>query len=35
MVIVIPSGDAEDPTRNPNYYNPIFEYLREIGFKII
>ena len=35
MVIVIPSGDMEDPTRNPDFYDPTFEYLREIGFTII
>ena len=35
MVIVIPPGDITDHTRNPNFYNPIFEYLKEIGFKSI
>ena len=35
MVIVVPSGDENDPTRNPKYYDPTFEYLKEIGFKII
>lgn len=35
MVIVIPSGDIEDPTRNPDFYNSTFEYLKEIGFKIL
>ena len=35
MVIVIPPGDAIDPTRNPAFYNPTFEYLKEIGFGII
>jgi hypothetical protein len=35
MVIVVPSGDSEDPTRNPEFYDPTFEYLREIGFKTI
>jgi hypothetical protein len=35
MVIVVPSGDADDPTRNPDYYNSTFEYLKEIGFSII
>jgi Uncharacterized conserved protein (DUF2075) len=32
MVIVIPSGDSDDPTRMPEFYDPTFEYLREIGF---
>lgn len=35
MVIVIPSGDKEDHTRNSVFYDPIFEYLKEIGFEII
>ena len=35
MVIVVPSGDKEDHTRNSSFYDPIFEYLAEIGFEII
>jgi hypothetical protein len=35
MVIVVPSGDPEDPTRSPNFYDPTFEYLKEIGFYVI
>jgi hypothetical protein len=35
MVIVVPSGDKEDHTRNSDFYDPIFEYLAEIGFEII
>ena len=35
MVIVVPPGDINDPTRNPEYYDPTFEYLQEIGFEII
>ncbi len=35
MVIVVPKGDVEDPTRNPSYYNKTFEYLKSIGFEII
>ncbi|MDD2306209.1 MAG: DUF2075 domain-containing protein [Prolixibacteraceae bacterium] len=35
MVIVVPSGDIEDPTRNPYYYNSTFDYLKEIGFDIL
>lgn len=35
MVIVVPSGDIEDPTRNPDYYNSTFNYLKEIGFDIL
>jgi hypothetical protein len=35
MVIVVPPGDPEDPTRDPGFYNPIFEYLESIGFPVI
>ncbi|WP_457418162.1 DUF2075 domain-containing protein [Roseateles sp. P5_E7] len=31
MVIVVPPGDSEDPTRASAFYDPIFHYLREIG----
>ncbi len=32
MVIVIPPGEAEDPTRPPNFYDPTYTYLKSIGF---
>lgn len=35
MVIVVPPGDVEDATRKPEFYNPTFYYLQEIGFKTI
>jgi hypothetical protein len=35
MVIVVPNGDLEDATRNPEYYDPTFEYLGSIGFEVI
>ena len=35
MVIVIPSGEPEDPTRNPTFYNSTYEYLKDIGFSEI
>jgi DUF2075 family protein len=35
MVIVVPRGDAEDPTRSPLFYDATFEYLKEIGFSIL
>jgi hypothetical protein len=35
MVIVVPAGDEEDPTRNPDYYKGIYEYLKNIGFEEI
>ncbi|MDO8715437.1 MAG: DUF2075 domain-containing protein [Dehalococcoidales bacterium] len=35
MVVVIPKGDSEDPTRKPEFYDSTYEYLRGIGFKTI
>jgi len=35
MVIVVPKGDPKDPTRNPKFYDPTYEYLQEIGFKVL
>jgi hypothetical protein len=35
MVIVVPNGDSDDRTRKPEFYNPIYDYLKEIGFKSI
>ena len=35
MVIVVPHGDEEDVTRKPEFYDPTFEYLKEIGFRTI
>ncbi len=35
MVIVIPAGDPQDPTRNPDFYDPTYEYLKGIGFETI
>jgi hypothetical protein len=35
MAIVVPLGDHEDPTRKASFYDPIFEYLQEIGFTTI
>ncbi|NVN99196.1 MAG: DUF2075 domain-containing protein [Geobacteraceae bacterium] len=35
MVIVVPLGDCEDQTRSPEFYNPTFSYLREIGFSVL
>ena len=30
-VIVVPEGDATDPTRAPAFYDPVYDYLREVG----
>lgn len=35
MVIVVPSGDPEDHTRDAEFYDPIFQYLVEIGVSVI
>lgn len=35
LIIVIPNGDAEDPTRRSEYYDCTFEYLKKIGFEIL
>ena len=31
MVIVVPPGNSEDPTRDPQFYDPTWAYLRELG----
>jgi hypothetical protein len=35
MVIVVPEGDNEDPTRDPKYYDPTFEYLKRVGIPML
>jgi hypothetical protein len=35
MVIVVPEGDLIDPTRNPTYYDPTFNYLKGIEIAAI
>jgi hypothetical protein len=35
MAIVVPTGDAADPTRKPEYYDETFDYLCTIGFEVI
>jgi hypothetical protein len=35
MVIVVPEGDPNDPTRDALFYDPTFEYLSRIGFKTL
>ncbi|HYE21276.1 MAG TPA: DUF2075 domain-containing protein, partial [Tepidisphaeraceae bacterium] len=31
MVIVVPEGDPDDPTRDGTFYDPTYAYLREVG----
>lgn len=35
MVIVVPQGDPEDPTRHSDFYDPTFEYLQRVGFEVL
>jgi len=35
MVIVVPEGDKEDSTRQPEFYDSTFNYLKNIGFNTI
>jgi hypothetical protein len=35
MVTVVPEGDPDDPTRNPAFYDPTFEYLERVGLTVI
>lgn len=35
MVVVVPEGDSEDPTRAPSYYDGTFDYLRRCGMSVL
>ncbi len=35
MIIVVPEGNSDDNTRKKEYYDPTYNYLREIGLEII
>lgn len=35
MVIVVPRGEPRDPTRNPAFYDPTFEYLKGLELRIL
>jgi DUF2075 family protein len=35
MVIVVPPGDDGDQTRSSGFYNPTFDYLKDVGFATI
>jgi hypothetical protein len=35
MVIVVPEGDVNDPTRLPEFYDPTFEYLKRCGLGVL
>ena len=33
MIVFVPEGDLADRTRQPEYYNPVYNYLLDCGFK--
>jgi hypothetical protein len=35
MVIVVPRGDRDDPTRIPEFYDPTYEYLRNCDLQVL
>lgn len=35
MIIFIPEGDSEDPTRKPSYYDNTFNYLASLGLPVL
>jgi len=35
MVIVVPQGDHEDPTRSPSFYDATYSYLEALGLDVI
>lgn len=35
MVIFVPPGDSDDPTRVPEFYDGTFQYLQELGLPVI
>ena len=35
MAIFVPEGETADPTRDPAYYDPTFEYLKGIGIPVL
>jgi hypothetical protein len=35
MVIVVPNGSTEDPTRNPDFYDGTYQYLLSLGIDLI
>ncbi|MBI4392660.1 MAG: DUF2075 domain-containing protein [Euryarchaeota archaeon] len=35
MIIVVPEGDAADATRKPEFYDPTFGYLQDVGLPVV
>ena len=35
MVIFVPTGSSDDPTRSPDFYDPTFDYLASLGVPVL
>jgi hypothetical protein len=35
MVIVVPEGANDDPTRPPHFYDETYQYLKSVGLEVI
>jgi Schlafen group 3, DNA/RNA helicase domain len=35
MVVYVPRGDSNDPTRSPDFYQPTYEYLAGLGISVL
>lgn len=35
MIIVVPEGNIDDHTRQPDFYSPTFDYLKSLGIEIV
>ena len=35
MIIVVPEGNVDDHTRQPDFYSPTFNYLKSLGIEIV
>jgi len=35
MVIFVPPGEVEDPTRSPEVYDATYQYLQELGIPVV
>ncbi|WP_342455298.1 DUF2075 domain-containing protein [Cloacibacterium sp. TD35] len=35
MIIVVPEGNVDDHTRQPEFYSPTFDYLKSLGIEIV
>ena len=35
MVIVVPEGNEDDPTRLPRFYDPTYDYFRKLGIQLL